>query len=112
MVRRSTASVLEQRQKGRADIRRSSRERIILLGGVQAVPMNGGSLPWPRSSYSLSHACPCSFSNDVSDRPSISLQSGGLVMGGYGHSRVREMLFGGTTRTFLDQAAIPVLLAH
>jgi nucleotide-binding universal stress UspA family protein len=35
-----------------------------------------------------------------------------LVMGGYGHSRVREMLFGGTTRTFLDQAAIPVLLAH
>jgi nucleotide-binding universal stress UspA family protein len=33
-------------------------------------------------------------------------------MGGYGHSRVREMLFGGTTRTFLDQAAIPVLLAH
>jgi nucleotide-binding universal stress UspA family protein len=35
-----------------------------------------------------------------------------LVMGGYGHSRVREMLFGGTTRTFLDQATIPVLLAH
>jgi nucleotide-binding universal stress UspA family protein len=35
-----------------------------------------------------------------------------LVMGGYGHSRVREMLFGGTTRTFLDQATTPVLLAH
>ena len=35
-----------------------------------------------------------------------------LVMGGYGHSRVREMLFGGTTRPILDQTTIPVLLAH
>jgi nucleotide-binding universal stress UspA family protein len=35
-----------------------------------------------------------------------------LVMGGYGHSRVREMLFGGTTRHILDQTTAPVLLAH
>lgn len=36
-----------------------------------------------------------------------------LVMGAYGHSRVREFLFGGVTRYFLDeQAAPPLLLAH
>ena len=35
-----------------------------------------------------------------------------LVMGGYGHSRVREMLFGGTTRHILDHTNAPVLLAH
>jgi nucleotide-binding universal stress UspA family protein len=35
-----------------------------------------------------------------------------LVMGGYGHSRVREMLFGGTTRHILQQVPVPVLLAH
>jgi nucleotide-binding universal stress UspA family protein len=35
-----------------------------------------------------------------------------LVMGGYGHSRAREMLFGGCTRHFLDHADRPVLLMH
>ncbi len=36
-----------------------------------------------------------------------------LVMGAYGHSRVREMLFGGVTRYLLDEAsAPPLLLAH
>jgi len=36
-----------------------------------------------------------------------------LVMGAYGHSRVREFLFGGVTRYFLEDAAGPALLiAH
>ena len=35
-----------------------------------------------------------------------------LVMGGYGHSRLREMMLGGTTRSILEQTTIPVLLAH
>jgi nucleotide-binding universal stress UspA family protein len=35
-----------------------------------------------------------------------------LVMGGYGHSRVREMILGGVTRYVLDHPALPVLIAH
>ena len=35
-----------------------------------------------------------------------------LVMGGYGHSRMREMLFGGATRTIVENSATPVLLSH
>jgi nucleotide-binding universal stress UspA family protein len=35
-----------------------------------------------------------------------------LVMGGYGHSRVREWAFGGFTQQALEQAPLPVLLAH
>jgi nucleotide-binding universal stress UspA family protein len=35
-----------------------------------------------------------------------------LVMGGYGHSRLREMLVGGTTRHVLEHTTVPVLLAH
>lgn len=35
-----------------------------------------------------------------------------LVMGGYGHSRWREAILGGTTRTVLDGMATPVLFAH
>lgn len=35
-----------------------------------------------------------------------------LVMGAYGHSRVREFIFGGTTRQMLSSMTLPVLMAH
>jgi nucleotide-binding universal stress UspA family protein len=35
-----------------------------------------------------------------------------LVMGGYSHSRLREMVLGGFTRHVLQSAGIPVLMAH
>jgi len=35
-----------------------------------------------------------------------------IVMGGYGHSRFREFIFGGVTRLMLSQMPSPVLMAH
>lgn len=35
-----------------------------------------------------------------------------VVMGGYGHSRIRESLLGGATREMLIDSPIPLLLAH
>lgn len=35
-----------------------------------------------------------------------------LVMGGYGHSRLREMVVGGVTRHLLEHMTVPVFLAH
>jgi nucleotide-binding universal stress UspA family protein len=35
-----------------------------------------------------------------------------LVMGGYGHSRVRELLFGGVTRSILESTKTPALVSH
>lgn len=35
-----------------------------------------------------------------------------VVMGAYGHSRFREAILGGTTRNMLEQARVPVLMAH
>jgi nucleotide-binding universal stress UspA family protein len=35
-----------------------------------------------------------------------------LVMGGYSHSRMREVIFGGFTRHVLRGAGLPVLIAH
>lgn len=35
-----------------------------------------------------------------------------LVMGAYGHSRIREWVMGGTTKTILQSMTIPVLFAH
>ena len=35
-----------------------------------------------------------------------------LVMGGYGHSRMRELMFGGVTRAMLESATGPILVSH
>ena len=35
-----------------------------------------------------------------------------LVMGGYGHSRTREMILGGVTRAILSDMTLPVLMSH
>jgi nucleotide-binding universal stress UspA family protein len=35
-----------------------------------------------------------------------------LVMGAYGHARLREELFGGVTRHVLQNMTVPVLMSH
>lgn len=35
-----------------------------------------------------------------------------IVMGGYGHSRLREWALGGATRSLLEHMTVPVLLSH
>jgi len=35
-----------------------------------------------------------------------------LVMGAYGHSRLREAIFGGATRDMMEDCQVPLLLAH
>ncbi|HWJ95848.1 MAG TPA: universal stress protein, partial [Telluria sp.] len=40
------------------------------------------------------------------------LQCGLLVMGCYGHGRLRELMIGGATRTVLESMTVPVLMAH
>ena len=35
-----------------------------------------------------------------------------VVMGGYGHSRLRELVLGGATRSMLEAMTVPVLMSH
>jgi nucleotide-binding universal stress UspA family protein len=35
-----------------------------------------------------------------------------IVMGGYGHSRLREFVLGGATRGILESMTVPVLMSH
>ena len=35
-----------------------------------------------------------------------------IVMGGYGHSRLGELVLGGATRHILRQITVPVLMSH
>lgn len=38
--------------------------------------------------------------------------AGLVVMGAYGHSRARELVLGGATRTVLESARVPVWMTH
>jgi nucleotide-binding universal stress UspA family protein len=35
-----------------------------------------------------------------------------VVAGAYGHTRIRELIFGSTTRNFLRNRTVPMLLSH
>src|SRR5215475_12805534 len=35
-----------------------------------------------------------------------------IVAGAYGHSRARELVFGGVTRTVIAEMTVPMLLSH
>ncbi len=50
--------------------------------------------------------------SDVLKRHVRDLNADLLVMGAYGHSRLREAIVGGATRDMLEEAEVPVLLAH
>ncbi len=50
--------------------------------------------------------------SDVLMRHARDINADLLVMGAYGHSRFREAILGGATRYVMEQAEIPVLMAH
>lgn len=52
-----------------------------------------------------------SVAKALTDR-ALELRADLLVMGAYGHSRLREMVLGGVTEYMLEHAEIPLLLSH
>lgn len=50
--------------------------------------------------------------SDIIARHVLETGADTLVMGAYGHSRFREAILGGATRAMLEQAQVPVLMAH
>jgi nucleotide-binding universal stress UspA family protein len=57
------------------------------------------------------------IANDISEGDALlsyaaDLGADLIVAGGYGHSRAREMVFGGVTRTLLQELTVPMLLSH
>jgi nucleotide-binding universal stress UspA family protein len=49
---------------------------------------------------------------DVLRRAAGDIAADLIVMGGFGHSRLRERIFGGTTTNMMKEASVPVLMAH
>ncbi|MEP3332510.1 universal stress protein [Sedimentitalea sp.] len=50
--------------------------------------------------------------SDALNRHAVDTSADLMVMGAYGHSRFREAILGGATRNMLEQAKIPVFMAH
>jgi nucleotide-binding universal stress UspA family protein len=50
--------------------------------------------------------------SDVLNRHAEDTGADMIVMGAYGHSRLREAVLGGATRAMLEKARVPVLMAH
>jgi nucleotide-binding universal stress UspA family protein len=42
----------------------------------------------------------------------VDLQADLLVVGGFGHGPLRELVFGGVTRSLLEHAELPVFMLH
>jgi nucleotide-binding universal stress UspA family protein len=73
-------------------------ERYFKLRGIEAVWHPQGAEPEGLGEVLLSRA--------------FDLEADLLVMGCYGHSRAREWVLGGTSRTILQSMTLPVLMAH
>nr|WP_250814233.1 universal stress protein [Neorhizobium tomejilense] len=49
---------------------------------------------------------------DVLERHALEIKAELIVMGAYGHSRLRERIFGGVTASILEESKFPVLIAR
>ncbi|OWU86458.1 universal stress protein [Oceanicola sp. 22II-s10i] len=50
--------------------------------------------------------------SDILKRHAVDIDADMVVMGAYGHSRFREAILGGATRNMLEEAPVPVFMAH
>lgn len=50
--------------------------------------------------------------SDLLNRSAMDSGSDLIVMGAYGHSRLRESILGGATRHMLERASLPVMMSH
>jgi nucleotide-binding universal stress UspA family protein len=100
LQRSSTVHVLcwEEDPVPDVDGHRLDLDGYLRVHGVQAIWHHGGQAPADLGAMLLSRA--------------FDLGADLLVMGCYGHSRQREWVLGGVTRTVMRGMTLPVLMAH
>jgi nucleotide-binding universal stress UspA family protein len=104
-------------------LERAAAARILVVNAPEAADEAAlGRLPGADLAVHLSRH---GITTEVTDAPSGGAETGELVMaratdlgadlivmGAYGHSRLRELVLGGATRTVLQRMSLPVLMAH
>jgi nucleotide-binding universal stress UspA family protein len=97
---------------------------LRLAGGIVVVTVDGEGVSYPALTaidYLTLHGLTAKHRNAASNGDGIGtalvdtakeLDAAYVVMGAYGHSRFREALLGGVTRSMLAHCPVPLLLAH
>lgn len=94
---------------------------IVLKDGALALEKEDRQPPFDPTIYLRSHGVSVSeiplYASPLNSGPELMrtarrLSADCLVMGAYGHARVRERVLGGATRHILQHAEIPVLMQH
>lgn len=97
---------------------------LRLASKVYLLEVDGRSSPYPREiavRYLSAHGVGAEILQRTAGGTSVSeviragaveLCAGTLVMGAYGHSRLRESVLGGVTRDLLGDSPVPLLLGH
>jgi nucleotide-binding universal stress UspA family protein len=85
------------------------------VGGEGEAP--GADLAWHLSRHGVRAEASWLTAEDVAVAPMLlsrvaDFQADLLVMGGYGHSRMREIILGGVTREILRSMTVPTMLSH
>jgi nucleotide-binding universal stress UspA family protein len=114
---------------GSVEASRAVRESLELLAGAEEVRLaivdpedTGDSQPGDEVALYLGrHGVKVSVDRLASGDLSIAETLAGhaktmsaelMVMGGYGHSRLRERIFGGVTRSMLENPPLPIFMAR
>ncbi len=103
-------------------ILRSAAEVTLVVVDPVMTPMRDGEDPGSEAARWLSHqGCKVTVQQAPSGGQDVghvlmkrAREAGAelIVMGAYDHSRLREIVFGGTTRTLVEQRDLAVLMAH
>jgi nucleotide-binding universal stress UspA family protein len=101
---------------------KGSKEVVVL--GIEQVRSSGGSLPLPDTAIGATlarHGINVTVRTTSSGESSVgetilaeAIKEGAdlIVMGAYGHTRLREFVFGGATRHMARNLTLPTFLAH
>jgi nucleotide-binding universal stress UspA family protein len=97
-------------------LKRADRVEVVRIGGKESERQKGAMV----TKHLARHGIDAVFkqipsSGDVGDTllsHAVDVDADFLVMGAFGHSRLREAIFGGATRTLLQSMTLPVLLSR
>ena len=102
-------------------LQRAETVMVLTIGTTKDGDSNGNQPARRLVEHLAQHAIQAESSHFVSDdlQPGDMIMSRAadlgcdlIVMGGYGHSRTRELILGGVTRAILQNMTVPILMSH